>query len=128
MKRIKRQYGFGLSPCYYCGQIATSIDHVIPHSIRQRLSEGIENPITALTITVPSCRECNSTLGARVYGNGTLKDRKEACKVHIRKKYKNFLKIPIWTENEIKELGPELEMYVRHGLILKQFVESRLRW
>ena len=124
-RRTREEFVF---PCYYCGQVATGIDHVTPRSIKERLSEDIENPVHARTMTVPCCHECNSALGARIYDDGTLNDRKHAAKAHIRKTYKKFLKIPTWTESEIRELGYELENYVRHGIIIKRLVEMRLRW
>ena len=118
-----------LTPCYYCGQMATTVDHITPKTIQSRLSPEIENPVSATTETVRACRECNSTLGGRVYGGkGTLHDRKMAVRVHIRKKYAKYLRIPTWTEGEINDLGPELQKFVRHGLAMKHLTEMRLRW
>lgn len=112
------------SCCSYCGDPATSWDHVVPHSFEhaadttRKYSRGV----------VPCCHHCNSTLGAVFCGS--LDARLEHLAQRIRKKYAKLLKAPDWTDQEIKELGSNLRDSViairnekRHAIARLAFLE-----
>ena len=108
------------TPCYYCGLIATSIDHFIPQTLTKR---GF---LTDEQLLIPACRECNSILGARVFR--TLALRREAAKEGIRKKYRKFLNLPDWEIEEIEDLGWTLKSVIKRGQALKHLTRQRLAW
>ena len=75
---------------------------------------------------VPACRECNSTLsGARIL---TIKERREAIKEKIRKKYRKFLSMPQWDDEELEEVSPEMRKYIMASLAIANHTRARLRW
>ena len=112
--------------CYYCGQPADSVDHVTPRTIMAMLPEGVDNPVMARTETVIACSECNKALGSRFYE--TLADRKAAAQEHIRRKYRRYLYMPNWTEDEIETLGPSLQGYIKRAIAIKKLTRMRLNW
>ena len=44
--------------CHYCGDIATTVDHIVPYSIGGRHS---------IINTVPACRPCNESKGQSMW-------------------------------------------------------------
>lgn len=118
------------TPCYYCGMPADSIDHVLPQSAVAKVANsglGIaESLTTAHTEYVHACRDCNGRLGKRIFQ--TLADRKRFIKTRLRRKYQSLLESPAWTEEELNNLGPELQRYVRQQQHLRYVVQARLRW
>lgn len=121
-----------IQPCYYCGLPATSRDHTVPKSLLENMrnsgldKEVVEQVIRIKKLIVPCCVECNSSLGKRVYR--TLHDRKRAAKAHKKRKYKRILKMPSWANNEVIELGPNLQQFVLSSLGLQRLTRERLGW
>lgn len=115
----------GVNPCYYCGMAADSVDHVVPRTIAERLPE-VELVSDIRTYTVPCCRECNCILGPKLYA--TLADKKHALKKILRKRYKKYLTLPDWTEEDMQELGPTLQPKIRAGQSVKILTQQRLVW
>ena len=117
-------YHITVTPCYYCGCPATTIDHIPPQSVRPDL---ISLGITKWDfIEVEACHECNCALGARALW--TLPKRKEFMKDWIRRRYAKYLAMPEWSENELKELGYNLESSVTSGQIIARLTRQRLKW
>lgn len=119
-------------PCYYCGVPANGIDHVVPQSLLDewlRLGD-IENYQLATgrgrKLTVPSCQQCNSILGAKY--DPTLDERKQRLKDRLRTKYAKVLGMPDWTPEELDELGPRLREHVEQGMKLKAMARRRIAW
>ena len=108
-----------VDPCYYCGVPATSIDHVIPQTLRGRIPDWED-------ITVPACHECNSRLGDRVFN--TLPARKRYIKERLGTKHAKLLRMPDWTEEELAEIGPTLQRHIRAGIAAKFLILARLAW
>jgi hypothetical protein len=54
-------------PCYYCGDLATSKDHVYPIVALRSLYGLTDLPPERLLIIVPACSECNSFSGIRFF-------------------------------------------------------------
>ncbi len=130
--RRRRRRIKGLTPCYYCGLPADAIDHTIPQGLLKIMelldddvSEALLKELPWLT-QVPSCGQCNSVLGSRIFP--TMRERKEAVKSYLRKRYARILKTPLWTEEEIDDLGYNLKRMVQNRQNLKQVVAQRIRW
>jgi len=122
---------FAASACYYCGLPATTVDHVIPRTLLWRRDffreEGFDFPVDVNVKIVPSCHNCNSVLGSRVFR--TLKDRRAAVKDHLCQKYYHLLfDTPDWTDSELEELGRTLKSAVLARQRLKDIVRRRLAW
>jgi hypothetical protein len=88
-----------LTTCAYCGEPATSVDHVPPVLLKN------EVPSTD-RFCVAACKHCNCMLGClRLF---TLLDRQMWVKLRLREKYKKELSAKIWSKEELDELGRSL--------------------
>ena len=133
-KDFRKDFGeeLELTPCYYCGIVADSTDHVIPRATIKTLQTLDDKSIKQLlqhpnrVTTVDACCECNSLLGAS-YQN-TLAERKSELKKRLRRKYKKVLQTPDWTDEELSKLGYTLQTYITHCLYLKEILKKRLKW
>jgi len=119
-----------LEPCYYCGLPATGIDHVIPQALLREFlffqGEGLDYPSDVKFYRVPSCKQCNSALGSRMFR--TMADRRQAVKDYLQRKYAKLLRSPDWSEDEMAELGKTLRSHIRGRMALKTLVRQRIAW
>jgi len=115
--------------CVYCGIPADTIDHVVPRHLLIRAG-AIGLDLSKLFLIrdweLPACRECNSAIGGQVFR--TLKERRECVRRHIRRKYRNVLRIPEWTDDEIAQMGPLMQREIRAGLAQQALAKQRLAW
>lgn len=93
--------------CYYCGQRADSIDHIIPKAILRQLAALGDEYIThqvlrRRALKVWACRECNSLASCSL--QDSLDERRDYVKNKLRNKYKKLLMLPDWTDSEKEEL------------------------
>lgn len=103
--------------CYYCGDIAETLDHVPPISC----ADLRENHIL-----IPCCRDCNVRLG-----NVFLIEIEDRCKYickSLKRKHKKVLNMPDWTDEELDELGYNLRCEVINRLEQKKFIERRIEF
>ena len=113
-------------PCYYCGNPATTHDHVYPLVALYALY-GVEDlPPTHLLVIVPCCQECNALLHSSVFP--TMAARKRYLKRRLRQRYKRLLALPSWHPQELLTLGPGLRAYVEIGLAQQENLHQRLSW
>lgn len=112
--------------CYYCGAPADTVDHTIPRHFLERIDDPRKAFPGIRHLEVPACRECNSTLSGQLFH--TLSARRECIRKHLRKKYRSYLAIPHWTEEELAEVSPELASMVRAGLETQRWVVARVRY
>ena len=113
-----------VSPCVYCGMPADSVDHVPPRYIRAQLAQVELKPVTV--VEVPACRECNCALGARPLL--TVGHRRAWIKDWLKRRYRTYLNIPNWTEEELAEFGEGLRGKVRRGMAIRDTVRERIQW
>src|SRR6266478_8549647 len=113
--------------CVYCGQSASSLDHFVPKSMIRALADTIE-PIKRISglVLIPACRECNSIAGARIFRTVGMKRR--YIQKRLKQKYRKFLQLPNWSENETAELGSALAKHVHAGINVRTWIESRIAW
>jgi len=112
--------------CFYCGDMANTEDHTLPLIALQSLLSTNAQPSKDKFIVVPACWQCNSILGDRVFP--TLGMRKTFVKHALRKRFKKILRLPIWHEDELRELGPTLRSAVVQGIALQRKIKERLAW
>lgn len=114
-----------MEACTYCGECATTRDHVIPvsyNTVEKRLSRFG----TDLGGTVPCCHECNSLLGNRFYH--TVKDRRDYIHKTLSMRYQKLLKGAVWSPKELAEVGPELRSNILAAERAREVVRDRLRF
>lgn len=112
--------------CIYCGMPADSIDHIPPKCIRPFILEDEYMKKRHPFIEVDACRECNSALGAKLPWD--ISGRKLKIKEYLKKKYRHFLKIADWSEEELKDMDRILKDEIRIGLFIKKITKKRLQW
>jgi hypothetical protein len=85
--------------CLYCGLVATTEDHFPPvsHSLRGYL--------------LPACAECNGLAGTNHPTN--LKKRIAYVKEKLELKYKKLLAMPVWSKDELKQIGYNLRSGIK---------------
>ena len=92
--------------CFYCGQMASTRDHVTPHStmgLKHRKWSGIDY--------VNCCKECNTLLGAsHPY---SMIDRIEHLIEKFTKKHKLHKPIVQWDEDELAEVSTSMAKSIR---------------
>src|SRR5215469_2802976 len=100
--------------CLYCGEPSQVLDHFPPHFC------GLHGYL------FPACSECNLIAGVNYPQD--LEMRIQYVKDRIYVKYFTVLNMPSWSEDEIQELGIELQHNIRYNLAKKQNIEQRLKW
>ena len=126
------QDGEVLGKCYYCGQPASAVDHVIPRVLLYQLGVLDDEETTHHLYgrhkvrTVPACRECNSILGSKYFSH--LEERKAWLKDRLRQRYKGLLSMPDWSIDELTELDGSLQDYVIQSMRLKRLMRQRIAW
>ncbi len=115
-------------PCYYCGLQATEVDHVIPHSMLQKMELSTidfdKEILRTRTLKVFSCPECNKLLGNSY--QESLTDRKKYLKQKLRNKYSKLLNMPDWSPEELNELSNDLRNDVLRCLEWRTVVKQRI--
>ncbi len=117
--------------CYYCGQEANTIDHVIPRSLLKHLAAIGDAKITdsilgRRILKVPACKECNCLLSDSV--QNTVQERKKYLKTKLKRRYQKILRIPEWREDELEEMGNNMRKYIEGALQQKMIIKQRLEW
>jgi hypothetical protein len=107
----------GAYPCVYCGETATSVDHVPPILLKNEVTEKDR-------FCVPSCLECNCTLEAKPLF--TVLDRQIWLRLHYRKKYAKILRSRDRSEAELQEYGYTLRTVLEAASEQKRIILARL--
>jgi hypothetical protein len=113
---------FQSESCYYCGQPANSIDHVPPRSTR-KMYDRSNVPCPYKFYELPACRECNAALNDNLC---TPRERKAYIGDWLRRRYKQILNMPNWTDEELAELSPALKSRVIDNLRLRAQIKARI--
>ena len=108
--------------CHYCGAPADTKDHIVPVSY---LLNGRPKKPKGVGETVDCCRECNSLLGAKALF--TIEERAHEIAQCLTRRHKRELNAPVWTDEEIAELGDSLQKSVKAKQFLRTEVLERIR-
>lgn len=123
---------YDVARCYYCGEPAGTVDHVVPQSMLEKLRILGDDATSAIMarhgrrMTVPACLECNVLLGPKYFS--TLEQRKLYLKKRLRLRYKRILSMPEWSDRELSQLGPRLQEYVIHSIGRQQIIRRRVSY
>jgi len=108
--------------CTYCGNPCDNLDHVTPvlytHNSRKNISYSKK-------VTVPSCGECNSLLGDKMFL--TIGDRAAYLSQRYAKRFDKYLKMPIWEQYEINELEGRLRQQIKIDVDRKESIKKRVK-
>jgi Zn-finger protein len=115
--------------CYYCGQSADSVDHVIPQAMLRQLAALSDVQITKeilrkRALKVWACRECNCLASDSI--QDSLIERRQFVKEKLRKRYRKILELPKWEESELNELGYVLRQHIELYARIKEWVKLRI--
>jgi DNA-binding NarL/FixJ family response regulator len=120
------------SPCYYCGEAADSVDHVVPQSlVDAAMNSGEAALFAALNdrrrrMTVPCCHECNGLAGWKYHQ--TLEERAAYVRRRLAHRHRKVLEMPDWASSELMELSEQLRNLVLARLIKRDEIRRRLRY
>ncbi len=107
--------------CYYCGCPADTVDHVPPLAL---VPEDPDLHSDLPFWLVPACRECNVLLGCNPILS--LEARRAWLLRRYEQRYADELRMPEWSDRELKRLRWTLRSKVLAGLRLKRAVQDRL--
>jgi hypothetical protein len=113
---------FNRYDCVYCGMPCDTRDHVSPVS---RDYTSRKNVPTNQKNTVPSCRECNNLLGARLFL--TIGDRASYLFSVYRTRLDKILGMPSWSKEELKSIKGRMRQYVKNSLKKKESAKSKMK-
>lgn len=112
--------------CYYCGDIATSIDHIpaltliYAYGIDYFESKGIA------LVTVSACHDCNTRLNAKpAY---TVQHRARIIYDRLIRVHQKLLAMPTWDKNDLDNLSGSLCIMVENWVLAKTHIERRLSY
>ena len=106
------------SKCFYCGDIATDRDHVVPHAL-----SGRNRRIWTLD-WVHCCRECNRFMGAEAPYSMTERVRIVIGK--ISKKYKLDQPDPDWDEHDLEGMSRQFVAKIKADARNRTYAEGRI--
>jgi len=109
--------------CFYCGLPAPTIDHVPPLSKVKELRMTYDSLIYT---KVPSCNECNLIAGDEPHVS--IFERRIFLKEKLKLKYKKYIKLCDWEEDEISDLGYNLRVSVINSMSIKYIIAYRLHY
>lgn len=123
IRRYSPLPGADWSSCIYCGEPAEHIDHVLP--VRYSNWRDVLTPEEREQLaTVPACGECNMLAGSKAFHS--LGDKRDFIRGKLRKRYAKILDGPIWTDEEMAELGDGLRGYVEGTQARRRIIVWRL--
>lgn len=109
--------------CHYCGAPASTKDHIVP--ISYNYNNRPRNHRSKGGKTVNCCHECNSLLGAKALFS--VEERANEIAECLERRYKKELKAPVWPEEDLFNLGPNLQKQVKAKQFLRMEILERVR-
>jgi len=124
---LKCDYGKGFvtTPCFYCGEPAASEDHVFPLvALDSLLCEGSAPKGSDVLTIVPSCLECNSLAGDKVFN--TREEKKRYIQRRLQNRYRDVLHQEVWDDDELAEMHGDLHRWITQSEVERRRVQSRI--
>jgi len=112
--------------CTYCGDRATTLDHVVPYAFAGKLPPNARKGGSDAGKTVPACGDCNSWLGSRMFK--TIAARKQAVADALPRRHAKLLATPIWTADELLEVSRSLRSLMFRTAEKRVEIERRIQW
>lgn len=108
--------------CTYCGDYAQCRDHVIPVNF---LSVARSYSPTKNWI-VPSCNDCNTMAGSKVFFS--VPEKARYIKSRFERRHSKILKHPEWSQEELNDVSYQIREMVWGGLVAKRVAKERLEY
>lgn len=118
-----------LKKCFYCGETADTIDHVVPISYYYpgKRNNGLHlTPEYDEENLVDCCRECNCLASNKVFDSALKK--KEHVQEQLIKKYKKIINMPFWSEEEISQMGYVLKKEIKIQQLARKWILNRVNY
>ena len=107
--------------CVYCGEFADCKDHFLPISKAVMMSESMD--ISSGRYLLPSCMECNSLAGDKVFS--TVNNKRDYVFGQLKGKYYGFGN---FLPEELSEFGYNLRTAILGDMRNKRRLDWRLKW
>ena len=111
--------------CTYCGVMAQSRDHIIPHSYLTGASRD-HAPLMDRALVVPACSECNGLLSN--YWLPEIGLRAAYISRRLARRYKDLLAFPDWTATEVAEVATRMEKSIQASMSLREIIKIRIQF
>lgn len=109
--------------CAYCGDTRSTVDHIPPISLVAKIGTKELRKRDIDLITIPACKTCNSTLGAR-----PLATYEERLVFMYNRTLDQMESKTFWSDDEMNELDGHLkQMVVARQMHLRRELTERLR-
>ncbi len=120
---------FGETICSYCGEFATTLDHVLPVSAAAKLYDVIIADRARYRYglkVVPCCHDCNTRLCNRFFT--CIRDKRKALARLLHKKHRRLLGTYDWQEDELGHMGRMLHDFIESRDSKRRVIEDRIRF
>ena len=108
--------------CFYCGDPSESMDHRPPLSVVDDVGTKTLRRLRVPLVMIPCCQSCNSILGSRRLA--TVDESLDYLAIRLEKEYVRIT--ALWSNEEIAELGPNLQTMVRAHMHEKVHIQVRI--
>jgi hypothetical protein len=108
--------------CVYCGSRATTLDHFVPLSVLYMLGDIGGAP----RVTLECCSECNTIAGSHVFR--TIGAKREYIHRNLEEKYHVLLDTPEWDDDEMSQMGYNMQVYIKSHLQFRDWIKERVQW
>ena len=110
--------------CVYCGMPAWTTDHFLPLSVVSALDGIVIRPNGR--VLVPACGHCNSVARDALFK--TVAAKRRYIQKRLAEKNAKLLSLPTWTDEQLKELGPNLRAKIKADINRRRVIEDRIAW
>jgi hypothetical protein len=110
--------------CVYCGVRATTVDHFVPLSVVASIYGAVD--VITGRVLIPSCGDCNSRAGSRMFR--TIAAKRRYIQDRLKVKHKRLLASKPWTKDELDKLGYSLRTSVLNWEVQREWISRRIAW
>ena len=133
LKQVGHLYSFeapfGETLCTYCGEFATTLDHVMPVAAAAKLYDVIMADRVRYRYglkIVPCCHDCNVRLNGRFFS--CISDKRQALAKLLFKKHRRLLGTYDWQEDELARMGRMLHDFIESRDSKRKVIADRIRF
>jgi len=124
---LKNEYLEKDGECYYCGNTATTKDHLTPVSyIYNTGNRRKKRYFLDKKNLVPCCSQCNSIANDLMFDS--VEEKREHIQERLKSKYRKLLNMPEWTDEEIDEMGTTFQVDLRITMMAKKWMINRISY
>ena len=107
--------------CFYCGEIADTLDHIPPLSLAENYSQNHNH------VLVRCCSECNDI--AYNENHSCIEDRIDFIKSKMTKKYKKKIAVASkWNDQDLSEVKGLLRKSIENDVVIGLAAKDRIKF